>query len=1098
MPHAVSLPGRRTGRAVAASRIGRQTVAAAGALIVLALAGCGGGDKGGNVVPPASTVASIRVSPTSVPVEIGSTVQLGAAALDAAGAAVSGKTFNWSSQSPGIASVGAGGVVTGVAAGTTTIQATADGITGTATVVVSLPPGQRCDATIPINFGQTISGTILSTDCRLTDGSYADKFVLTLTESTPIRISMTGTVDAYLVLQDAATSAVIEVNDDGNGDTGARIERVLPAGRYVVLANTFDANDFGSYQLTVSLGSSACLGATPIGVNVSVTGTLAATACVLPDSSYADRYTLTVPSATIMTITMQSAAFDSYLFVEQNDGTSIQRDDNGGGARDAKIAVTLQKGTYFVYANSSNARETGAYTLTLSSQLDPCGINRSVTVGSTSTDTLTSSACRLADGSYIKRFGFSVANVTPVRIDLTSTQFDPYVFLQLAGSATKLAEDDDSGPGLNAEVLQVLAPGEYVITVTSATAGESGIFELAIAGAVQGTVGVAVTPPTAALQPGQTQQLTASVTGSTNTNVLFTSSTPSVATVSSTGVVRAITAGAANIVVTSAADPSKTATAALTITAGTGVNLDVPLVYLTQSVQTSDGRLPLVQDRATIARVFVRGSTTGLGTAPVRVRFFDGSTLLGTITGTAAVATVTDEGCCSADISVPAAFVRDGVTLIADVDPNNTVVESNETDNSWPLTGASKPIRVVTVPTVNIQLVPIRHRTTSQASAPTAQLTTLLQRMYPLAQVNVTIHAEYATDTPPLTDGNSWLSMLSQIDALRTMEASSAYYFGVLNQSVASGIIGIAGIGGFSGVGVGGPDSSAQETLTHEFGHSFGRQHSPTPSRCGTPSGVDANYPRSDGSIGIYGYNIQAAKIFTPDRFDVMGYCDDVWASEYTYAGILRYLRSGAVPTARVAAADVPVLLITGSVLGSTVSVDPVFSTVAAPTAQRTTGRFITEGLASDGRVLFRHRFDGVEIRDVDATARTFVAAVPYDATVRGAVATITVRDASGGGSPATLTRSGVYSGIPGGVSLRVDADPQLVVRANGAGRFELTWNVSRYPSIVVRNASTRRVLGAGRRGAMTIDASSLADLEVLLSDGVSSSTRKLSLTVAP
>ena len=360
------------------------------------------------------------------------------------------------------------------------------------------------------------------------------------------------------------------------------------------------------------------------------------------------------------------------------------------------------------------------------------------------------------------------------------------------------------------------------------------------------------------------------------------------------------------------------------------------------------------------------------------------------------------------------------------------------------------------------------------------------------------MHAEYVTDTPPLTDGSGWLSMLSQMDVLRTLEGSSAYYFGVLNQSVAAGIIGIAGIGGFSGVGVGGPDSSAQETLTHEFGHSFGRQHSPTPSRCGTPAGVDANFPRPDGSIGIYGYNIQAARIFTPDRSDVMGYCDDTWASEYTYAGILRYLRSGAVPATRVTSTEVPVLLISGSFLGSTISVDPVFSSMSAPTAQRTAGRFVAEGLSSDGRVLFRHRFDGVEIRDVDATARTFVLAVPYDASASGAVASITVTDASGGGTPAVRARTGVYSGIPGGVSLRIDADPQLVVRTSGAGRFELTWNVSRYPSIVVRDASTRRVLGAGRRGSMTIDAAALADLEVLLSDGVSSTTRKLSLTVAP
>ena len=83
-------------------------------------------------------------------------------------------------------------------------------------------------------------------------------------------------------------------------------------------------------------------------------------------------------------------------------------------------------------------------------------------------------------------------------------------------------------------------------------------------------------------------------------------------------------------------------------------------------------------------------------------------------------------------------------------------------------------------------------------------------------------------------------------------------------------------------------------------------------------------------------------------------------------------------------------------------------------------------------------------------------------------------------------------------MSLRVDADPQLNVRATGSARFTIAWNASRYPSIVVRNARSRRVLGMVRNGEITFDAASLVDLEVLLSDGVSSTARPLSLTAAP
>ena len=1094
MPEVLVFPGGRLRRSAA-----RCVKASSLAALCALLAACGGSNTDGKVTPRPGVVSTVRVTPGTATVDVGGSFQLSAVALDAAGAALSGRTFTWTSLTPTLATVSAAGLVAGVAPGSVVMQASADGVIGTATVAVNTPVAARCDATTPIIVGQSVQGTIVSTDCKLSDGSFADKYVLTLTESTPIRIAMTGTVDAFLLLQDAVTGTVIEENDDGNGDTGARIERVVPAGKYVVVANTFDANDFGDYIVSISPGSTACLAAEPIGSDVAVSGTLAATACVLPDSSYADRYTLIIANSTIFSATMRSDAFDSFLFMEKSDGVSISRDDNSGGGRSARIAATLTPGTYFLYANSANARETGAYTLTLASRLDPCGANRTVTVGSTATDTLTTAACRLADGSYLKRFKFSVTASTPVRIDLTSTQFDPYLFVQQEGSATKLAEDDDSGPGLNAEVLQVFAPGNYVITATSATASETGIFELALAGAVQTTVALAVAPATVSLQPGATQQLTATITGSTNTNVLWTSSTPGIATVSATGVVRAITAGTSTITVTSAADPSKTATAAITVTAGTGANLDLPLLYLTQSVQTPDSRIPLVAGRQTIARVFVRGSRAGLGTAPVRVRFFNGATLLGTITGTAAVGTTVDESCCSAIITVPDAYVRDGVTLIADVDPDNTIAETNEDDNAWPLTGASKPIRVVTVPPVNIQLVPIRHRGTGAVSSPTTAFASLLQRMYPLGVVTVTIHAEYVTDTPALTDGSSWLSMLRQIDQLRTLEGSTSFYFGVLNQGVANGIVGIAGIGAFSGVGVGSPDAQAQETMTHEFGHSFGRQHSPTPANCGTPAGVDANYPRPDGSIGVFGYDAQLGAIYSPDKFDIMGYCDNTWASEYTYAGILNYLRSGAIPTAAVVTTtERPSLAISGSLSNGAVSIDPVFAVTTTPTAQRAAGRFVAEGLSEDGRVLFTHRFDGASVGDVDPTARTFGIAVPYDASVSGAVWSIRVRDESGGAQTAMLRRTGVYSGVPGGVSLRVDADPQLLVRSTGAGRYTISWNASRYPSLIVRNTRTRRVLGVGRNGDITIDAAALTDLEVMLSDGVSSTSRALTITSAP
>ena len=1094
-PSFVARPSRRATTTRLIPTFRSAILALAGAAL---LAACGGGSDGGTPQVKPVTVSTVRVTPSAAALDIGATVQLNATATDAMGAVIAGKTVTWTSTAPAVATVSSTGLVSGIAAGTVVVTATVDGVAGSSTIVVSVPVSQRCDATQTITVGQTVTGTITNTDCQLAGGAFADKYVLTLAQAAPIRITEIATVDAFLILQDATTGSVIASNDDGNGSTNARIEQVIPAGRYVISATTFGPGDFGDYALTVSAGSTSCITSTPAFLPDTVIGALRPTACVLPDSSYADRYALTLTTRTILRTAMRSDSVDAFLFIENVAGVSIDRTGRAP-SRNALLIDTVAAGKYIIYANSAKAKQVGPYTLTLAGSIDPCGVDKTIAVGGTATDTLKAGGCKLADGSYVKRYAFAVAATTPVRISLTSTQFDPYLFLQRAGVAAKVAEDDDSGGGLNAEILQVLTAGDYVITVTSATVGETGIYTLAVAGAAPGTVGLTVSPTSNSLTPGQTQQLTAAVTGATNSNVTWSSTVPGVVTVSSTGLVRAIKPGTSTIVTTAAADPSKTARTDITVTAGTAANLDAPLVYLTQSDQSADGRIPLVANRATIARVFVRGYQSPQGTAPVRLRIYNGATVTGTLTGTATVATATDQACCSANITIPGALMRDGMTIVADVDPDNIIAESNETDNAWPLTGVSKPMRVVTVPTVNIQLVPIRHRVSGAVGTADLQLTQLLQRMYPLGTVNVTAHAEYVSDTPALTTGSTWIQMLNEIDVLRTLEGSSAYYFGVLAQQAAPGIVGIAGVGGFSEVGVGGPVTQASETLTHEFGHSFGRQHSPTPTRCGTPSGVDTNYPYADGTIGVYGFDLVTGTIYPPTSYDIMGYCNTTWASDYTYLGVLQYLRSGAVPTLSVASGGAsPVLMISGALLNGTLFVDPVFTTTSAPTPQRSAGRFVAEGFASDGRLLFRHAFDGREVGDADPSARTFLIAVPYDASVRGAIASIAVRDVTGSARAGTLLRTGTYATNTSGVSLRVDADPQLTAAAAGASRFDITWSVARYPSIVIRDRSTHRVLAIGRKGALSIDAASLSDLEVLLSDGVSSITRALSAGGAP
>jgi uncharacterized protein YjdB len=81
-------------------------------------------------------VATVEVAAPGGPVIAGQTMQLSAVARNAAGAAVAGKTFTWTSSSDAVAAVGAGGMLTGVTPGTANVTASADGKSGTVTVSI--------------------------------------------------------------------------------------------------------------------------------------------------------------------------------------------------------------------------------------------------------------------------------------------------------------------------------------------------------------------------------------------------------------------------------------------------------------------------------------------------------------------------------------------------------------------------------------------------------------------------------------------------------------------------------------------------------------------------------------------------------------------------------------------------------------------------------------------------------------------------------------------------------------------------------------------------------------------------------------------------
>ena len=113
-----------------------------------------------------------------------------------------------------------------------------------------------------IQCGQTVSDSLSTSDCALTDGSYADYWDFQGTPGQDITVTMRSTsVDSYLALLDPQNNDVAE-NDNGAGGNDARISfRLDRTGDWAIAAGSYSPGETGPYTLT--LACSGTTGTTP-------------------------------------------------------------------------------------------------------------------------------------------------------------------------------------------------------------------------------------------------------------------------------------------------------------------------------------------------------------------------------------------------------------------------------------------------------------------------------------------------------------------------------------------------------------------------------------------------------------------------------------------------------------------------------------------------------------------------------------------------------------------------------------------------------------------------------------------------------------------
>src|SRR2546425_4824415 len=138
----------------------------------------------------------MSVSPASAAVLPTQTVQLTATTLDSTGAVLTGRTVTWSSSGTGVATVNGSGLVTGVAAGSTTVTAASEGRSASSSVTVTTVPVASVTVTPAsgsVYVGQTMQLTATPKDSA---GNPLTGRVITWSSSntTVVAVSTSGVV----------------------------------------------------------------------------------------------------------------------------------------------------------------------------------------------------------------------------------------------------------------------------------------------------------------------------------------------------------------------------------------------------------------------------------------------------------------------------------------------------------------------------------------------------------------------------------------------------------------------------------------------------------------------------------------------------------------------------------------------------------------------------------------------------------------------------------------------------------------------------------------------------------------------------------------
>lgn len=594
-------------------------------VVCLSFTGCGGGSNSNSSSSSNRTLSSISVTAPSNSVSAGSTLQLAANGTYSDGTLASlTSQVTWKASDSTIATVAGSGLVSAIKAGSVTITATMDGVSGTFAVTV----GQATLTSIAVS-GTSLNPTAGTTEQLSAQGTYSDGSTQVLTSQVTWQSSNTSVAtvnSAGLLSAVSAGPATITAtlgsvsgtlgftvaplsggggNGGGSGSPTLASISISPSIFTIASAQTKQLTAQGVYsdgttqdvtaQVTWTSNAANFVSVSSTGLATGVspgTATITATLNSISATATGTVNAITLSSITVTPATASVAIGQTQAFAANgifSDGSSVDMTDsvtwssNSGNAsvNATGLATGLAAGSASIVATSGSVSGSASLTVTpatlVSIDISPDG--QSIPIGGQYQLSLT--------GSYSDNSTQTITNATWSSSDQSTATVDPNT-----GLVTGVANSNGNP-----------------VTITATVGSLSNTTTVYVTSAAMNSI--VLTPATSSIAKGTTQQYSVNAIYTDGTiqplseGLTWTSSAPSVAGINASGLATGIGTGQTTITVT---DGSMSATATLTVTPATLTTIvvtpAVPTIGINGNLQFtatgvySDGT---TQDLSTVA-----------------------------------------------------------------------------------------------------------------------------------------------------------------------------------------------------------------------------------------------------------------------------------------------------------------------------------------------------------------------------------------------------------------------------------------------------------------------------------------------------------------